>query len=194
MRYFSITCELHYISSIIHYIALECSIIAQERLNRITQFISEMALNDYVPSASKLQDQTNDNMDSPNTECFSDWMSTAIPLGSAVALTAAAAGIISDDEVPSSSLRTWEPQSPESVTASEASDLSQVREVDGNGRRNMQYSDVYVSEASDTFSDGLERMQGSYENGQTSPEIGTFVCSRSRTPEWLGSSESVFRW
>ncbi|KAK9280897.1 hypothetical protein L1049_003788 [Liquidambar formosana] len=175
----------------LHYEFLN-SIIAQERLNRITQFVSEMALTDYVPSVSKLHDQVNENTDSLDTECFTDWMASAIPLDSAIALTAAAAGIISDDEVPTSSSRTWEPQSPESVTASEASDFSQVREVDKDGRNNLQYLDDYASEASEIRCDSLERTCESYENGQTSPEVGTFSCGRNRTLERLGSSESLF--
>ncbi|KAJ7977156.1 DENN domain-containing protein [Quillaja saponaria] len=48
----------------LHYEMLN-SIIAQERLNRITQFVSEMTLTGYVPSISKLDDQMNANDDFP---------------------------------------------------------------------------------------------------------------------------------
>uniref|UniRef100_A0A5B7BMW8 UDENN domain-containing protein n=1 Tax=Davidia involucrata TaxID=16924 RepID=A0A5B7BMW8_DAVIN len=173
----------------LHYEMLN-SIVAQERLNRITQFISEMTLTDYVPSISKLHDHMNENIDSAYKDSFTDWMASAIPVDSVVALTAAAAGIISDDEVRSSSSR-WEPQSPESVTASEASDLSQAREIDKDGRKNLHYFDDYPSEASENRFDGLDRMYGSCDNGQTPPEVGTFVCPRGHTLERIGSSESL---
>lgn len=106
------------------------SIIAQERLNRVTQFISEISLTDYVPSVSR--SKNNENVDSPGRKSSSDWMTSAIPIHSAVALTAAAAGIISDDEVLTSSVKTWEPRSPESGTTSDASELSQLERTNGN--------------------------------------------------------------
>lgn len=78
-----------------------------------------------MPSKSKLNHNGND-VDSSERESFSDWRTSAIPIDSAVALTAAAAGIISDDEISASSLKTSEPRSPESGTTSETSELSQV--------------------------------------------------------------------
>ncbi|KAB1208648.1 DENN domain-containing protein 5B [Morella rubra] len=99
----------------LHYEMLN-SIIAHDRLNRITKFVSELTLTDYVPSATKSHDQMNGNVDSPAREHPSDLMASAIPVDSALALTAAAAGFIPDDEIPSSLLKIWEPQSPESVT------------------------------------------------------------------------------
>ncbi|GAV84174.1 DENN domain-containing protein [Cephalotus follicularis] len=169
----------------LHYEMLN-SIIAQERLNRITQFVTEMSITNFSPTDSKQHYLINENLDSPDRECFTDLMASAIPVDSVVALTAAAAGIISDDEIPSSSLRIWEPRSPESVTASEASDFSQVRETDKDGRNDS------ASEASEYRCDSSERMYGSYENGQASPEIGTFICSRIPTLDRLGSSQSLF--
>ncbi|XP_062148406.1 uncharacterized protein LOC133857238 isoform X1 [Alnus glutinosa] len=168
------------------------SIIAQERLNRITEFVSEMTLTHYVPSVTKLDDHMNGNVDSPERESYSDWMASAIPVDSALALTAAAAGIIPDDDIPPSSLKIWETQSPESVTTSEASDLSQVREIDKDGSKNSQCFDECALEALETRSAPLERMWGCYENGQTSPEVGTLFSSRNLTLERLGSSESPF--
>ncbi|KAK3193332.1 hypothetical protein Dsin_024642 [Dipteronia sinensis] len=175
----------------LHYEMLN-SIIAQERLNRITQFLSEMSLTDFVPSGSKLHDPTNDSVDSPDTEYFNDYMASAIPVDSALALTAAAAGIISDDEIPSSSLKAWEPRSPESGTFSEASDISQLREIDKDDRKNLQYFDDCASEASENRSDTLERVYASIESGQASPDVGTFSGYRTRTLERLASSESLF--
>ncbi|KAL5796436.1 hypothetical protein ACOSQ2_001256 [Xanthoceras sorbifolium] len=175
----------------LHYEMLN-SIISQERLNRITQVVSEMSLTAFVPSGSKLHDPTNDSVDSPEQEYLNDYMASAIPVDSALALTAAAAGIISDDEVPSSSLKTSEPRSPESVTASEASDISQLREIDKEDRKNSQYYDDCASEASEYRSDNLERAYASIESGQASPDIGTFSGLRTRTLERLASSESLF--
>lgn len=105
--------------------------IAQERLNRVTQFISEISLTDYVPTESR-PNQLNENVDSPKRESFSDWMTSAIPIDSAVALTAAAAGIISDDKILTPSVKTLEPRTPGSSTTSEATELSQVRKTKVN--------------------------------------------------------------
>ncbi|KAM7496158.1 hypothetical protein LguiA_020572 [Lonicera macranthoides] len=157
------------------------SIIAQERLNRIMQFVSEMTLADTVSSVPKLNDQTNENSESPHRECAADLMASAIPVDSAVALTAAAAGIISDDFHSSSSR--WEPHSPESYSASEVSDQGQ------HGRHFFHCCDDCSSEASESRCDGSERMNGNYDNG-LSPEFGAFVCPRRL--ESVGSSESLF--
>ncbi|XP_022157514.1 uncharacterized protein LOC111024191 isoform X2 [Momordica charantia] len=107
------------------------SMIAQERLNRVTQFISEISLTDYVPTESR-PNQLNENVDSPKRESFSDWMTSAIPIDSAVALTAAAAGIISDDKILTPSVKTLEPRTPGSSTTSEATELSQMERTNGS--------------------------------------------------------------
>lgn len=142
----------------------------------------------------KVHDEMNDHDDSPHKESFYDWMDSAIPVDSALAFTAAGAGIRSDDETPPSSLKIWEPQSPESVTASESSDFSQVRYLDKDGRKDSQCSDDYGFEAIETHSETSERIYGSYGNGHTSPEVGPSFSSRNRTLESLGSSEYLFRW
>ncbi|KAM6565021.1 hypothetical protein CsatB_025019 [Cannabis sativa] len=171
----------------LHYEMLN-SIIAQQRLNRITEFVTEMSLYDYVPSTN---DQMHQNVESPEREPLNGWMNSAIPVDSAVAMTAAAAGIIPDVIVPQSSLRIWEPTSPESITASESSEISQAREIDKDGRKNLQYFDDNASEASETRSDTLERLYGSYE-GHSSPDIRAPFSSRFRTLEHLESSEFLF--
>ncbi|XP_058005811.1 uncharacterized protein LOC110660094 isoform X3 [Hevea brasiliensis] len=171
----------------LHYEMLN-SITAQERLNRITQFVSEVSLSS-VHSASKQHERMNMNVDYPDRECDVDWMASAIPIDSAIALTAAAAGIVSDDDIRTSSPKTWESHSPESGATSEASDLSQVREVDRDGRKNF---DDCASESSETRSDALERINGSYENGQASPEIGTSNFSRSHSLVCQGSFDTLF--
>lgn len=152
-----------------------------------------MSLTDIVPSTPKLNDPINDS-DSPDREDYNDWTASAIPVDSAVALTAAAAGIISDDEVTSSSIKISEPRTPESVTASEGSDTSQLREMDKDDRKNLPYFDDCASEASENRSDNLERMCATYENGHASPDVSTFSGSKTHTLERLASSESLFRW
>ena len=139
----------------------------------------------------------NDN--SPERESFSDWMSSAIPLGSAAAITAAAAGIISDDEIPHFSPKISDPQSP----SSDASDRSQVKEIYKDGRKNLQNNDDCAFEALESHPDACERMDGNCESGHASPEVRnshgspdveTPFSSRSLIMERIGSSESLFRW
>lgn len=153
-----------------------------------------MALNAYVPSVTKVHDQMNGNVDSPERESLSDWMASAIPVDSALALTAAAAGISHDDFISPSSLKIWEPHSPESVTTSEASDFSQVKETDKDSSKNSQNFEECTFEASETCSQPSERMCGCFENDQISPEVRTSFTSRNLALGHLGSSESLFRW
>ncbi|KAJ8422064.1 hypothetical protein Cgig2_031785 [Carnegiea gigantea] len=132
----------------LHYDMLN-SIIAQERLNRITQFVSEMSLNDYSLSASREHDDYLESCDSPNWE--EGWMSMAIPVESAIALSAAAAGIVTEDEVPSAS-KSVESLSPSSGDASETSDFG------------------HAPVASDNRANAFGRADENYENGTSSPE------------------------
>ncbi|KAL3828102.1 hypothetical protein ACJIZ3_016904 [Penstemon smallii] len=163
----------------LHYEMLN-SIIAQERLNRITQFVNEMALADSVPSPSTSKNHINGNLDSPVEESATDWMASAIPVDSAVALTAAAAGIISDKEVTSK----WELYSPGSATASDASDNSEMREWDKDGSRNMNTYDCYSS-SPETRTSGLEKMYGVHYNSHTPPDVN-------QTSAHLPNFESLF--
>ncbi|XP_021911214.1 uncharacterized protein LOC110825059, partial [Carica papaya] len=167
------------------------SIIAQERLNRITHFVSELSTSVYSPSISKLHDQMNGNADSPDREYFDDWTASAIPVDRALALTAAAAGITLDDEIPSFSQRTPEPRSPDSLTASDSSDVGHSRELDRDVRKSSNYFDDNSSEVSENRSGPSDRAYASYESCQASPEIGTFFSSRSRKLERIGSSDSL---
>ncbi|PPR92268.1 hypothetical protein GOBAR_AA28401 [Gossypium barbadense] len=176
-------------------LSLKFEIIAQERLNRITEFVNEMSLslNDYAPSVTKLDEQMNDNTESLDGEYVNDWMASAISVNNALTHSPIAAEIIADDEVSSVSLKISSPMSPESVAASEASDLGHLSEIEKDGRKNVLYFDDNISETSEYRSDALERINGNYENGQASPEIGTFVGMRSRTMDRMGSSQSLFR-
>ncbi|GMI66408.1 hypothetical protein like AT2G20320 [Hibiscus trionum] len=175
----------------LHYEMLN-SIIAQERLNRITEIVNEMSLplNDYVQSASKLDERTNDNTESLEREYVNDWMASAIPVNSPITRNPAAGELTADDEVSSVPLKISSPPSPtpESVAASEVSDFGQVRETEKDGRKSVLYIDDNISEASDYRSDTWERINGNHENGQTYPETGTFIGLRSR----VGSSPSLF--
>ncbi|KAG5043648.1 hypothetical protein JHK87_007563 [Glycine soja] len=109
------------------------SLIAQERLNRITQFINEL---------------------SPKR-----WDSRC--------------------------------QSPVSVTASDASDHWQVRDIDKDGRKNLQDHDNCTFGAPETLG-SIERMHGNCKNDQVSPKVGTPFSAQNRVLERLGSSESLF--
>ena len=121
-------------------------------------------------------------------------MASAIPVNSVVTLSAAAAGLILDDEVPSFSSR-WEPVSPEGGSISEASDHSQTKEIEKDGRKNVHYLDDNTSEGSENHSDGLERVNGSCDYGQTPLEVGNYVWHRSQTMEHMDpfSGIIVFR-
>ena len=152
-----------------------------------------MSLYDYAPSTPRTHDQMDEKVESLERNPFSNWMTSAIPVDSAVALTAAAAGMRPDESTPRSSLRTWETHSPESFTASESSELSHPRDLDKDGRRNLQCFDD-SSDTSETRSDALERIHGSYENDHFSPEVKTSFSTRFHSLERLGSSESLFRW
>ncbi|XP_065873315.1 uncharacterized protein [Euphorbia lathyris] len=167
------------------------SIIAQERLNRATQFASEV-LPSCVPPAPKPHDQMNSNDLYNDKDSGFDWTASAIPIDNAVALAAAAAGMVPDVEIPNLSPKTYESNSPESATISDASDLSHLREVDKDDRKNAHDFDDCASESSEARSDALERMDGSYENSLASTDIGVCSCSRSDKLERLGSFDSIF--
>ncbi|XP_039021189.1 uncharacterized protein LOC120153272 isoform X2 [Hibiscus syriacus] len=157
----------------LHYEMLN-SIIAQERLNRITEVVSEMnpSLDDNALSFSKQDDQINDNTitDNPNNKYVNDWMASAMPANSTVIPGDATA----NDEFSSASLKIGSPLSPESVTASEV--LESVLYIDDN-----------VSEASENRISASERINDNFENGQNSPDIGSVVSLRSCT-----STQSLF--
>lgn len=176
----------------IHYIyLLGCSLIAQERLNRITQVLTEISLFDYVPSPppSKPNDQSNGNYSSTNRDPDTDWMDSAIPVDNAIALTAAAAGIICDDEVPSSSSR-WEVSSPASMSASEASDHCQVKELGKDGEKKPGCFDDCASEVSESHPDCAERNNEIHDSGQTSEVGSSNSCPINHK---YSSSDSLFR-
>lgn len=111
-------------------------------------------------------------------------MSSAIPVDKAIALTAAAAGIITNDEVPSDSSKIGEPQSPSNN--SEASDFSPSKEIDQDGRRNLQDCDDLASES---CANGFGKLYENYEYGTSSPEP-TLSPEPALSPEPTLSSHS----
>nr|KJB11024.1 hypothetical protein B456_001G237100 [Gossypium raimondii]KJB11025.1 hypothetical protein B456_001G237100 [Gossypium raimondii] len=171
----------------LHYEMLN-SIIAQERLNRITEVVSETnpSLDDLAPSSSKQDDQINDNTvtSTPNSEYVNEWMASALPVNSTVVLSSDTAA---NDEVSSASLKISSPLSSGSVAASDASDWGHVREIEKDVRKGVLYIDDNASEASEIRCSVLERINGTHENGQISPDIGSVFSLRSRT-----SSQSLF--
>ncbi|CAM6084550.1 unnamed protein product [Calypogeia fissa] len=91
------------------------SIIAQERLDRITQCVSEMALTEHIISPMVKVGSKGDKVSCPNREDDPDgWMDSAIPVDSVIGATAAAAGLISEKEVVSFSAKGSGPPSPSS--------------------------------------------------------------------------------
>jgi len=131
---------------------------------------------------------------SPERESFSEWMDYAIPVDGATVITAAAAGIISDDEslLLSPKIRDYRCQSPVSVTGSDASDFFQVRDIDKEDNKNLQVLDISAFKAPETLS-SIQRMHGNCENDQVSPKAGTPLSTRTHVLERLGSFESLFR-
>ncbi|KAL1350148.1 uncharacterized protein [Arachis hypogaea] len=179
------------------------SLIAQERLNRITQFVNELNLTGGIPT-SKPDDQVSLHVECPETESFSDWMSFAIPVEGAAVITAAAAGILSDDEVIQLSPKVWESpkiwespkrwdscsQSPASMTASDASEFFLARDIEKDGRKNVQGHDNCAVETTEIH-DSTERTQGNGESDQLSPKFGTPFSARSCELERLESLDSL---
>ncbi|KAK1260691.1 hypothetical protein QJS04_geneDACA002241 [Acorus gramineus] len=171
----------------LHYEMLN-SIIAQERLNRITQFVSEVTLTADISQEPRFRDD-DENFESPEGGRSPNWMASAIPVNSVIGLVTIPASPLSDYETPS--IRASEPQSPESISTSDASDFSHVRELEKFPRKNLQYFDDHVSETSESLSDSSERMNGSVENGQASPESSSLPFLYGHISEQFKSLESV---
>ncbi|KAL1092532.1 hypothetical protein V6Z11_D07G230400 [Gossypium hirsutum] len=111
-------------------------------------------------------------------------MASALPVNSTVVLSSDTAA---NDEVSSASLKISSPLSSGSVAASDASDWGHVREIEKDVRKGVLYIDDNASEASEIRCSVLERINGTHENGQISPDIGSVFSLRSRT-----SSQSLF--
>lgn len=165
------------------------SIIAQERLERITQFVNEMTLTDYVPPMVKVRERANGKTSSPIDSDPDDWMASAIPVDTVFGATAAAAGLISESKVSSFSSRASEPPSPESAVTSEASDFNQGREWDRDFKPTASVGDDNISETSEVC-DSFDRVQDGVGNGHHTPEIRTSLLGR--PIERTASCESIY--
>uniref|UniRef100_A0A1D1XYC1 DENN domain-containing protein 5B n=1 Tax=Anthurium amnicola TaxID=1678845 RepID=A0A1D1XYC1_9ARAE len=172
----------------LHYEMLN-SLIAQERLERITQLVNEMSLTDSSLRGVKDHDQVDEYIDSPSGGSSTNWVDFSIPVDGILGLTAPSSSLTSDKDISPFSFRVLEPESPESVVTSEASDFAYTKELDKDGQRSPLYFDDLASESSDSRCDSFERATGSYENGQISP---TIYCSISRQFECLETVESVY--
>ncbi|XP_042050034.1 uncharacterized protein LOC121795567 [Salvia splendens] len=112
----------------LHYQILN-SMVAQDRLNRITNFVEEMALATTEPPQSMQKQHL--NVKPPGSASDTNWMASAIPVKHA-AILAAAAGIISDKEASSRCQN-----SPRSATASDASENCQMKDLDKDSSKNF---------------------------------------------------------
>ncbi|GJN30290.1 hypothetical protein PR202_gb18583 [Eleusine coracana subsp. coracana] len=173
----------------LHYEMLN-SIIAQERLDRITQFASEIALAEPVPNSVKEQDGINGDFVSSNGLPYNDWTEHAVPVNSISGLFSSSC-VPSERDTPSYLFRSWEPRSPESISASEISESSYGRELDNEGRQNFQQYDESVSENLDSRCDSFGSTSCIYDNDHTSPDHMLSCSPIHRRRERAQSMESL---
>lgn len=150
-----------------------------------------MAVTDSISHGVTIPEQLYENSDSPNKLLFSSWMEYAIPVDSVSGLVSSLVFPL-EREVSPSPCRNLESHSPES--ASEASDFGHLRELDRETRRVWQHYDDNISETSGSRSDSFERLNGCFDNGQTSPDVGMMYSSTSGRLHRVESLESVYRW
>ncbi|EER95503.2 hypothetical protein BDA96_01G539500 [Sorghum bicolor] len=173
----------------LHYEMLN-SIIAQERLDRITQFASEIALAGPVPRPVKEQDGVGGDFDSSNGIPYIDWTEYAVPVNSI-------SGLISSSSVPSERdmssylFRSWEPNSSQSISASEISDSGYVREVEKEARHSFQHYEDCISGNLEPRCDSFGRASYIYDNGNTSPDLLSMHSPTSRRLKRAQSVESL---
>ncbi|XP_020576469.1 uncharacterized protein LOC110022034 isoform X2 [Phalaenopsis equestris] len=172
----------------LHYEMLN-SIISQERLDRITQFISDLNPIDPVPRVIGEHVSVDENCDYLGRESFHSWTEFAIPIDSVAGLTSSSA----EREAAPILFRPPDCHSPESACFSEISDTSHARELDKESRRSWQCLDDCTSENSGYRSDSFETVSGVFENGQTSPELNSTIYHASGFRlERVESLESIY--
>ncbi|PNT78219.1 uncharacterized protein LOC100831773 isoform X2 [Brachypodium distachyon] len=174
--------ELHY--------AMLNSIIAQERLDRITQFASEIALAQPVPRSLKEQDLLSGDFESSNALSHNDWTEYAVPVNSISGLVSSTA-LPSERDVHPYLFRSWQPNSPESISASETSDSSYAKELDKEGRHSFQQYEDCMSENMESRCDSFGRASSTCEDGHTSPDLLSTHSSISTRLERAHSMESL---
>jgi hypothetical protein len=168
------------------------SIIAQERLDRITQFASEIALDEPVPDSVKEQDRVSGDFVSSNGLPYNDWTEHAVPVNSISGLFSSSS-VSSERDTPLHLFRSWEPNSPESIYASEISESSYGRELDKEGRQSFQQYDDCISENLDPRCDSFGSISCIYDNGHASPDHLFSHSPICRRRERTQSMESVDR-
>ncbi|WVZ55456.1 hypothetical protein U9M48_006116 [Paspalum notatum var. saurae] len=172
----------------LHYEMLN-SIIAQERLDRITQFASEIALAEPVPRSVKEQYGVNGEFDSSNGIPYIDWTEYAVPVNTISGLISSS-GVPSERDMSSYLFRSWEPNSPESISASEISYSHCVREVEKGARHSFQHYEDCISENLEPHCDSFGRSSYIYDNGNTSPDLLSTHSPISRRLQRAQSVES----
>lgn len=109
------------------------SIIAQERLDRITECVNEMSLVE-VPPMVKVSSKNHARQSSPSDDP-DGWMESAIPVDSVLGATAAAAGLISASEMDSFASRGSGHMSPDRTSECASSEsFSPQAELQESGR------------------------------------------------------------
>ncbi|VAH97876.1 unnamed protein product [Triticum turgidum subsp. durum] len=166
--------------------------VQHERLERITQFASEIALAGPVPRSlrEQLEDQSDGDFESPSGLPYNDWTDYAVPVNSISGLVSSP-GLTSERDVPSYLFRSWEPNSPESMSASETSDSSYAKEPEKEGRHSFQQYEDCISQNSESRCDSFGRASSTYENGHTSPDLLSMHSPISTRLEHTQSMESI---
>ncbi|AQL09546.1 DENN (AEX-3) domain-containing protein [Zea mays] len=165
------------------------SIIAQERLDRITQFASEITLAEPVPRPIKEQDGVDGDFDSSNGIPYIDWTEYAVPVNSISGLISSSS-IPSERDMSSYLFRSWEPNSSQSISGSEISDSSYVREVE-EARHSFQHYEDCIVENLEPRCDSFGRASYMYDNGHTSPDLLSMHSPASSRLERAQSVESL---
>ncbi|KAL0923386.1 hypothetical protein M5K25_007440 [Dendrobium thyrsiflorum] len=177
----------------LHYEMLN-SIVSQERLDRITQYVSDMTLIEPVSPVIGEHERVDEDCDYLGRESLNGLTGFAIPVDSVAGLTSSSASIISERDAAPMLFCQSGCHSPASASFSEVSDTSHARELlDKESRRSWQCLDDFTSENSGYRSDSFERVNGVFENGQASPGVNsTIYHSISCQLERIQSLESIY--
>ncbi|KAI3667977.1 hypothetical protein L6452_43048 [Arctium lappa] len=170
----------------LHYEMLN-SIVAQERLSRITQFASELSL-DHVSSAPKLNDQGDEC--TGNTSKEHSWMDSAIPVDNEIVVSppSAAAAVIIDNVISSPSrLETGSP----SCNAFRDKSFNKENQTENVGRKHLPGLDDSNHDALEKRWEYLGKMHGDHETVRRE-YVEACVFPPSQTLERLGSSGPLF--
>lgn len=194
------------------------SIIAQERLDRITECVKEMCLVEQLPAMVKVSSKTHGRQSSPSPDDPDGWMESAIPVDSVLGATAAAAGFISESEMDSFASRGSGRMSPDIISEcvspqpfspqAEPQENRRVSDVDNgaldpgpeleNGfRGGMEVHPEEIIEETAKLSNGdvktpsTARLERADDMGSSS-SLGTVQAQSGRGHERVDSFESVY--